>query len=150
MAIPAISPIVIPPVFSESIRQTRELGSPPNPFEVALTNTANGMANTPAVLQPPSSRTQAVSSLEQALFNQWVGSLQSVSSGSLGAALDNVLAGLGVTGTAEASSQLPFDPNNPQSLLLAARLISLFSTIDLLGGEAGGGPQLGTLLDTLA
>ena len=150
MAISAISPIVTQPLFFEPLRQPHAAGGLPNPFAGALTDTLNGISGPSAALRGASAQTQLVNSLEQALFNQWVGSLQSASAGTLGNALDGVLAGLGVSAPTSTDSQHLFDANDPQSLLLAARLISLFNTVDLLGGDGGSGPQLGTLLDTLA
>jgi hypothetical protein len=101
-------------------------------------------------LQAASSRAQLVNSLEQTLLSQWVASLQSASAGSLGTPLDNILAGsLGIT-AANNGSGLPFDTGTPQSLLFTARLVSLFNTVDLLGGDGGQAFPAGSLLDTLA
>jgi len=149
MAISAISPIVTPPVFIQPLAQLRQLHVEQS-FNTALASTLNGMAAAPAPLQAVTSQPQTVKSLEQALFNQWVTSLQSATAGTLGTSLDGVLAGsLGIMGQTGVS-ELPFDTSNPQSLLFAARLVSLFNTVDLLGGDAGQGSQLGSLLDTLA
>ena len=149
MAISAISPIIAQPIFIQPLGQARALNVP-QPFETALANTLNGIGGSPAALQATTSRAQLVNSLEQTLFSQWVGSLQSTSAGSLGTPLDNILAGsLGMT-SANNGSGLPFDTSSPQSLLFTARLISLFNTMDLLGGDIGQASSAGSLLDTLA
>jgi hypothetical protein len=149
MAISAISPIVTPPLFIQPLAQLRQLHVEQS-FNTALASTLNGIAAGPATLQAVTSQPQTVKSLEQALFNQWVSSLQSATAGTLGTSLDGVLAGsLGITGQTGVS-ELPFDTSNPQSLLFTARLVSLFNTVDLLGGDAGQSSQLGSLLDTLA
>ena len=65
-------------------------------------------------------------------------------------ALDGLLAGsLGITDSHNAFG-LTLDTGSPQSLVFTALLISLFNTVDLLGGDSGLGPQPGSLLDTLA
>jgi hypothetical protein len=149
MAISAISPIVTPPVFIQPLAQLRQLNIEQS-FNTAVASTLNGIAAAPATLQAVTSQPQTVKPLEQALFNQWVSSLQSATAGTLGTSLDRVLAGsLGITGQTGVS-ELPFDTSNPQSLLFTARLVSLFNTVDLLGGDAGQSSQLGSLLDTLA
>jgi hypothetical protein len=149
MAISAISPVVIPPVFIQPLAQTPQLNVA-QPFNAALANSLNGLGGAPAALQAASTQPQLINSLEQSLFSQWITSLQSPTAGTLGTTLDSVLAGsLGITGTTGAPS-LPFDANNPQSLLFAARLVSLFNTVDLLGGDAGQSTQFGSLLDILA
>ena len=149
MAVSAISPIVTPPVFIQPLAQLRQLNVEQS-FNTALANTLNEIVAPPATLQAVTSQPETVKSLEQALFNQWVSSLQSATAGSLGASLDGLLAGsLGITGQTGVS-ELPFDTSNPQSLLFTARLVSLFNTVDLLGSDAGQSSQLGSLLDTLA
>ena len=149
MPISAISPIVTPPVFLQPLAPLRPLNVEQS-FTTALASTLNGIAAGPATLQAVTSQPQTIKSLEQALFNQWVTSLQSATAGTLGTSLDGVLAGsLGIMGQTGVS-ELPFDTSNPQSLLFAARLVSLFNTVDLLGSDAGQSSQLGSLLDTLA
>jgi hypothetical protein len=149
MAISAISPIVTPPVFIQPLAQLRQLNVEQS-FSNALASTLNGIAAGPATLQAVTSQPQTVKSLEQALFNQWVTGLQSATAGTLGTSFDGVLAAsLGIPGQTGVS-ELPFDTSNPQSLLFTARLVSLFNTVDLLGGDAGQSSQLGSLLDTLA
>src|SRR3954451_24301481 len=149
MAISAISPIIAQPIFIQPLAQSRALNFT-QPFETALANTLNGAGGSLATLQAPTSRAQLVNSLEQTLFSQWVGSLQSASAGALGTPLDNILAsGLGTTG-ANNGSGLPFDSGSPQSLLFTARLVSLFNTMDLLGADTSQTSPSGSLLDTLA
>ena len=149
MAISAISPIVTPPVFIQPLAPLRLLNADQS-FNTALASMLNGIAAGPGTLQSVTSQPQTIKSLEQALFNQWMNSLQSATAGTLGTPLDSALAGsLGIIGTTGVS-ELPFDTSNPQSLLFTARLVSLFNTVDLLGGDAGQGSQIGSLLDTLA
>jgi len=151
MAISAISPITNPPIFIERLAQTRQVDLH-QPFDAALRSTLNSLAGESAALRAASTQSQLVNSLEQALFNQWVSSLQSASAGPLGAALDSLLAGsLGITGpTGNGISNLPFDTSSPQSLVLTARLVSLFNTVDLLGGDAGEGSTFGSLVNVFA
>jgi putative component of toxin-antitoxin plasmid stabilization module len=151
MAISAISPIANPPVLIQALAQARQVNLQ-QPFEAALTNTLTSLAGAPAALQAASTQSQLVNTLEQALFNQWVSSLQSASADTLGTSLDSLLAGsLGVIGTTgNGVSNLPFDTSSPQSLLFSARLVSLFNTVDLLGGDTGQGSSFGSLLDVLA
>ena len=151
MAISAISPISNPPVFIQPLALARQVDFQ-TPFDAALTNTVNSSTGAPAAVQTTDTSAQLVNSLEQALFNQWLSSLQSVSAGPLGGALDSLLAGsLGITGaTGNGLSNLPFDTGNPQSLSIATRLASLFNTVDLLGGDTGQSASLGSLLNVLA
>jgi len=151
MAISAISPISNPPVFIQPLALARQVDFQ-TPFDAALTNTVNSPTGAPAAVQTTDTSAQLINSLEQALFNQWLSSLQSVSAGPLGGALDSLFAGgLGITGaTGKGLPGLPFDTSSPQSLLFTARLISLFNTMDLLGGDAGQASSAGSLLDTLA
>jgi len=151
MAISAISPISNPPVFIQPLALARQVDFQ-TPFDAALTNTVNSLAGAPAAVQTTDTSAQVVNSLEQALFNQWLSSLQSVSAGPLGGALDSLFAGgLGITGaTGKGLPGLPFDTSSPQSLLLATRLASLFNTVDLLGGDTGQSASLGSLLNVLA
>ena len=78
MAISPISAIITQPIFVQPVTQSRALNFT-QPFETALANTLNGAGGSPATLQAPASRAQLVNSLEQTLFSQWVGSLQSAS-----------------------------------------------------------------------
>jgi hypothetical protein len=148
MAISAISPISTPPVFIQPLALARQVDFQ-TPFDAALTSTVNSLAGAPAAVQTTDTSAQVVNSLEQALFNQWLSSLQSASAGPLGGALDSLFAGsLGITGAT--GNGLPFDTSSPQSLLLATRLASLFNTVDLLGGDTGQSASLGSLLNVLA
>ena len=151
MAISAISPISNPPVFIQPLALARQVNFQ-TPFDAALTSTLNTLAAAPAALQAAGTSAQVVNSLEQALFNQWLSSVQSASADPLGGALDSLLAGsLGITGaTGNGLSNLPFDTGNPQSLSIATRLASLFNTVDLLGGDTGQSASLGSLLNVLA
>jgi len=151
MVISAISPGFTPPVFIQPLPPTHGL-EVQQPFNTALASTLNRITAAPTPLPAVSTQTQLINSLEQALFNQWVTSLQSVSPSALGTAFDNTLApSLGITTTsANEVSALRFDANSPQSLLFTARLASLFNTMDLLGGDTGQGTSLGSLLDILA
>jgi putative component of toxin-antitoxin plasmid stabilization module len=150
MAISAISPIANPSVLIQALAQARQVNFQ-QPFDAALTNTLNSLAGAPAALQAASPKS-LVNSLEQALFSQWVSSLQSASADTLGSSLDSLLAGnLGIIGaTGDGVSNLPFDTSSPQSLLFSARLVSLFNTVDLLGGDTGQSSSFGSLLDVLA
>src|SRR4051794_15985977 len=151
MAISAISPISTPPVFIQPLAAARQVDFQ-TPFDAALTNTRNSAAAAPTALQTENTPSQLVNSLEQALFNQWLSSLQSASASPLGGALDSLLTGsVGITDTpGNGLSNLPFDTGSPQSLLLATRLASLFNTVDLLGGDTGQSTSLGSLLNVLA
>jgi hypothetical protein len=145
MPIAPISPIIPHPVFM----QTHGLLDPArvaNTFNATLTKTLNGLPDVRA-LQADTAKTQTAASLEQALFNQWLSNLQGSTGSALGSGLQTALAStLGMTRT----SPPAFDPNNPQLLLLTARLIALFNTVDLLGGDTASALQPGSLLDTLA
>ena len=151
MAISAISPISNPPVFIQPLAPARQVNFQ-TPFDAALTSTLNTLAAAPAALQTAGTPSELLNSLEQALFNQWLSSVQSASAGPLSGALDSLLAGsLGITGaTGNGLSNLPFDTGNPQSLSIATRLASLFNTVDLLGGDTGQSASLGSLLNVLA
>jgi hypothetical protein len=98
-------------------------------------------------VQAPTSQPQPPASLEQALFSQWLSNLQSSTSAPLAPGLQTAL---GSTLSITRTSQPAFDPSNPQSLLLGARLIALFNTVDLLGADTAAASQPGSLLDTLA
>jgi len=145
MPIAPISPIIPHPVFM----QTHGLLDPArvaNTFNTTLTKTLNGLPDVRA-LQADTAQTQTATSLEQALFNQWLSNLQVSSTSLLGPGLQAATAG---TSLITSTSPPPFDPRDPQSLLLAARLIALFNTVDLLGGDTASALQPGSLLDTLA
>src|SRR5690348_13828444 len=124
MAISAISPISTPPLFIQPLALARQVGFQ-TPFDAALTNTVNSLAGAPAAVQTTDTSAQVVNSLEQALFNQWLSSLQSASAGPLGGALDSLFAGSPrIPGAA--GKRLPFDTSSPQSLLPPPRLGSVF------------------------
>jgi len=145
MPIAPTSPIIPHPVFM----QTHGLLDPArvaNTFNTTLTKTLNGLPDVRA-LQADTAQTQTATSLEQALFNQWLSNLQSSTSAPLAPGLQTAL---GSTLSITRTSQPAFDPSNPQSLLLGARLIALFNTVDLLGADTAAASQPGSLLDTLA
>ena len=150
MAIPAISPIGTPPFFVEPLAPARTAALA-QPFNATLTNSLNVMAQAAAATPATTTSPQLVNSLEQTLFSQWLASLQSsTSTGALPTSLDNVLGqALGLTGI---TGGLPstLDASNPQAMLFTARLVSLFNTVDLLGGDNGLVGQPGSMLDTLA
>ena len=145
MPLSPIPPFAPHPVLTPTLALSSS-ASVANTFTNTLTNTLKGLPNL-RVVQAPTSQPQPPASLEQALFNQWLSSLQSSISAPLGPGLQTAL---GSTLSITRTSQPAFDPSNPQSLLLGARLIALFNTFDLLCADTAAASQPGSLLDTLA
>ena len=96
--------------------------------------------------------TQSLAQLEQALFNEWLSSLQNTITPSSTPSLDLVLAGqLDATATATTGT-LPslFGSGTVQSQNLTAAIISLFDTVQMLGTTANPALLGGSQLDLLA
>ena len=96
--------------------------------------------------------TQSLAQLEQALFNEWLSSLQKVDTPSSTPSLDLLLAGqLDATATATTGT-LPslFGSATAQSQNLTAAIISLFDTVQMLGTTVNPALLGGSQLDLLA
>ena len=96
--------------------------------------------------------TQSIAQLEQALFNEWLSSLQKVDTPSSTPSLDLLLAGqLDATATATTGT-LPslFGSATAQSQNLTAAIISLFDTVQMLGTTVNPALLGGSQLDLLA
>jgi len=96
--------------------------------------------------------TQSLAQLEQALFNEWLSSLQNVDTPSSTPSLDLLLAGqLDATATATTGT-LPslFGSAMAQSQTLTAAIISLFDTVQMLGTTVNPASLGGSQLDLLA
>ena len=96
--------------------------------------------------------TQSIAQLEQALFNEWLSSLQKVDTPSSTPSLDLLLAGqLDATATATTGT-LPtlFASATAQSQNLTAAIISLFDTVQMLGTTVNPALLGGSQLDLLA
>jgi hypothetical protein len=96
--------------------------------------------------------TQSLAQLEQALFNEWLSSLQNTITPSATPSLDLVLAGqLDATTTAAAGTlPSPLGSTPAQSQNLTAAVISLFGTVQMLGSVTNEALLGGSQLDLLA
>jgi hypothetical protein len=151
MAIPAIPPLSIATSFIPPLTQPRELAVQ-DAFTQVLGTSLSGAPISLAALTSASSGTQSLAALEQALFADWLASIQNADLSSLSSALDPLLAGqLGLIATPGAgTSQSVLNATTGQSLGLTSALVSLFNTIQLLGTDANQPAQVGSLLDLLA
>ncbi|HYL17535.1 MAG TPA: hypothetical protein VEV20_02570 [Burkholderiales bacterium] len=96
--------------------------------------------------------TQSLAQLEQALFNEWLASLQNTDTVSSTPSLDLLLAGqLDATATATTGT-LPtlFGSATAQSQNLTTAIISLFDTVQMLGTTVNPALLGGSQLDLLA
>jgi hypothetical protein len=94
--------------------------------------------------------TQSLAQLEQALFNEWLSSLQNTGTVSSTPSLDLVLAGqLDATATTGTRPSL-FGSGTVQSQNLTAAIISLFDTVQMLGTTVNPALLGGSQLDLLA
>ena len=96
--------------------------------------------------------TQSLAQLEQALFNDWLSSLQNTVTPSATPSLDLLLSGqLDATATATTGA-LPslLGSGTAQSQNLIATIISLFDTVQMLGATTSTGLLGGSQLDILA
>jgi hypothetical protein len=151
MAISAISAIgsgasfIPPPVVPPAL-------SPAESFVQALDTSLNNSTSAVNGLAAANGQNNFISALERALFSNWIASVQSANLNTLSPIIDSVLAGqLGVTGRIDANTPaLPFDTDSPASLVLTARILSLFSTMQLLGTDINTAPAIGSLLNIAA
>jgi hypothetical protein len=157
MAISAIPPITsattfVPPLTLVQQVETQNLFAQLAGASLAVDSSLNAATVAPAALTTTSSgNTQSLAQLEQALFNDWLTSLQNTISPSPTPSLDLLLSGeLNLTAAASSGAlQLPLGTTTGQAANVNSALISLFNTMQLLGTTANQ-LQAGSLLDLLA
>jgi hypothetical protein len=96
--------------------------------------------------------TQSLAQLEQALFNEWLSSLQNTVTPSATPSLDLILSGQLDAAATATSAALPslFGSATTQPQNLTAAIISLFDTVQMLGATTSTGLVGGSQLDILA
>ena len=162
MAIAAIPPISNTTSFVSQLLSPQQVAQQ-NVF-TALTNalTTDSSTVVSSILDPAAisataqtatvNDSQSLAQLEQALFNEWVASLQNTDTSSPTPSLDLVLAGqLDATATATTGA-LPslFGSTTAQSQNVNATILSLFDTVQLLGTTVNQGLSAGSQIDFLA
>jgi len=162
MAISAIPPIgnatslISPLLAPQQIAQQNVFTALTTALQTNATTAVSSVLDAAAVsslAQPGATNdTQSLAQLEQALFNEWLSSLQNTITPSTTPSLDLVLAGqLDATATAAAGT-LPslFGSTPAQSQNLTAAIISLFGTVQMLGTATNEALLGGAQLDLLA
>jgi hypothetical protein len=146
MAISAISPISHGVVFVPPLRSTPQV-TPQELFATVLQNTISAPpAMSTAALQQAIAPENIVNVLERALLSRFAIDLQGPEINSLTSPVEpSVVTELGAASTL--SGSLPFDAGMFQALNLSSRLTSFFNTLDLLGTQMDGEPQIGSTLD---
>lgn len=157
MAISAIPPITSATSFITPLALLQQVDTQNLLAQVAsaplAANTALNAPIAPSALAATNSNNiQSLAQLEQALFNDWLASLQNTFLPSATPSLDLLLSGeLNLTAAASTGAlQLPLGTTPAQSANVNSTLVSLFNTMQLLGTTANQGLQAGSLLDLLA
>jgi hypothetical protein len=163
MAISAIPPITSPTSFITPLALLQQVDTQALLAQVAgaplATDTAlNAATIAPSAIAPSaltttiSNNVQSLAQLEQALFNDWVASLQNALLPSATPSLDLLLSGeLNlITAASTGALQLPLGTTTAQSANASSAVLSLFNTMQLLGIIPNQGLQPGSQLDILA
>jgi hypothetical protein len=153
MAVSAISPISnsivsIPPLVPLARQITAQ-----DALARVLANSISGPPSSPAALAAASQPAQLLSSLEQALFRNWLDRIDRPDIGALDfTATDAIPGSLGLDTLLRSESLPPVLSDAPTAAQLAitTNLAALFATIQVLGAEADQEPGVGELLDLFA
>lgn len=146
MALTALSPIGVGSAFIPLPVPPRQALTQ-DVFGQVLGTSLSGVPVATAAITSSGNATQSLAALEQALFSDWLTSMQNADTSPLAASLDPLLSDQ--FAASNALAQLPFGGTTSQSLDLTARLVALFNTVQLLG-TAQTENQSGSLFDLLA
>ena len=140
-AVGGTTSFIPPPVVPRAL-------SPVERFVQALDTSLNTSTTaTVSGLNATTTQQNFVAALERALFSNFVASVQNNNASTLSPIIDSILAGeFGITNSN--TQAVPFDTSDPASLVLTARMLSLFSSMQLLGTEVNTNPAIGSLLNT--
>lgn len=127
--------------------------TPQQAFGQVVDQALRGATIAPAALTSTNAGTQSVAAFEQALFGNWLTTLQNLQVPSAPAtSFDQLLAAqIDLTSVlAGGSSPAPFGLGAGAATGLTPGIVSLFDTMQLLGSQANQQQQVGTLIDLLA
>lgn len=162
MAIAAIPPIgnaasfIAPLLSPQQIAQQNAFTALTTALQTGASNAVTSLLDSAAVSAVAqtgtTNATQSLAQLEQALFNEWLSSLQNNDTPSATPSLDLILAGqLDATTTATTGTLSSlFGSATTQSQNVTAAVLSLFDTVQMLGGTTNPGLLPGAQLDLLA
>ena len=151
MAVSAIAGIGDFVSFIPSLPRLHQI-TPQQAFTQVVEQALRGPNIAPAALTSTSAGAQSLAALEQALFDDWIATLQFQAPAATSASFDQLLsAQLDLTAAlAAGTSQSPFGLTAGFTQELTSGIAALFDTMQLLGSETNQRQPVGALLDLLA